>query len=301
MSSTPIQQAKLELPLPLLMRRLGLGEHAKKSARCPFHDDKRNSFSIWHRDGVWYWKCFAGCGHGDEITLLEKHKGISIGEAIKLFREMAGCAPVGPPPAATRRDNPERANNKSFDWQACVDALTESDLERLSNERWYSRAFCEWLREKQLVGVHNGHVAFPNGNGTVKGAHVWSGSKDWYHHPAGVGTHPFVIDDLAQAKQIHLFESQWDKEVHFWWCVEVRPPRSAPEGNRPGQETLPSEVGSEASTPDQGTAPHHLDDLFSQARRPATHRPTHSNAPVGVGVPAQNLPGEEHAQRQQKQ
>lgn len=44
----------------------------------------------------------------------------------------------------------------------------------------------------------------------MKGAHVWLGGKDWFHHPSGVGTHPFVIGDLAQAKQIHLFESQWD-------------------------------------------------------------------------------------------
>jgi hypothetical protein len=208
-SSTPIQQAKLRLPLPLLMQQLGLGEHAKKNARCPFHDDKTPSFSVFQTDHGWFWKCFAGCGQGDEITFLEKHKGFSAGEATKLFLEMAGCAPVGHP-LAVQRDSSERTHNKGFDWQACVGALTESDLERLGNERWLSRTFCEWLREKQLVGLHNGRIAFPNSNGTLKGAHVWSGSKGWYHHPAGVGTHPFVIGDLAQAKQVHLFESQWD-------------------------------------------------------------------------------------------
>jgi Protein of unknown function (DUF3631)/CHC2 zinc finger len=204
-----IAEAKRVLPLPALLHREDLGEHAKKSARCPFHDDQRNSFSIWQRDGAWYWKCWAGCGKGDEITFLEKHNGITTGEAIKLFLEMAGCAPVNHPPAV-RRDNPERTNNTGFDWQACVDALTETDLERLSNERWLSRAFCSWLHKGKFIGLHNGCVAFPNGNGTVVGAHIWQGDKDWLFYPAGNKTQPFVMGDLKNAKQVHLFESQWD-------------------------------------------------------------------------------------------
>jgi hypothetical protein len=95
MSDTALQEAKRRLILPALLHQLGLGHYAKKSARCPFHDDQRNSFSVFKGDGgAWYWKCWAGCGKGDEITFLEKHKGISKGEAIKIFREMAGCAPV---------------------------------------------------------------------------------------------------------------------------------------------------------------------------------------------------------------
>jgi hypothetical protein len=209
MSSTPIQQAKLRLPLPALMQRLGLGDHANRSARCPFHEDANPSFSVWQKDDVWFWKCHASCGHGDEITFLEKHKGINRHEAINLFLGMAGYAPVDRP-LAVLRYKAQQANNTSFDWHACVEAVTEGDLERVGNERWLSRAFCEWLRNKQLIGVHNGHIAFPNGNGTVEGAHVWKGGKDWFHHPPGVGTHPFVIGDLRQAKQVHLFESQWD-------------------------------------------------------------------------------------------
>jgi hypothetical protein len=85
-----IQEAKRKLPLPALLHRLGLGEHAKKSARCPFHDDQHNSFSVWKNgDGVWAWKCHAGCGQGDEITFLELHRSILRSEATKLFLEMA--------------------------------------------------------------------------------------------------------------------------------------------------------------------------------------------------------------------
>ncbi|HEU5247212.1 MAG TPA: CHC2 zinc finger domain-containing protein [Candidatus Udaeobacter sp.] len=187
-----------------------MGHLAKKSARCPFHDDQHNSFSVFKGEScAWFWKCHAGCGQGDEITFLEKHKGISTGEAIRLFREMAGCAPVNTP--KRERSTGSAISNQvtgDFDWNLCVSALADAHLERLGNERRYSRAFCEWLRRKQLVGAHNGSIAFPNGNGTVKGAHVWKSGKDWFHHPSGVGTHPFVIGDLRQAKQIHLFESQ---------------------------------------------------------------------------------------------
>ena len=206
MSSTPVQLAKLKLPLPLLMERLGLGGHAKKSGRCPFHDDSNPSFSVFQIDGLWFFKCHAGCGEGDEINFLEKHKGVSRSDATKLYLEMAGCSPA----AQTFWPKLNNGDRETFDWSHCVDALTESDLGRLGNERWLSRALCEWLREKQLVGVHNGCVAFPNGNGTVVGAHVWKGGKDWYHYPSGVGMHPFVIGDLRHAKQVHLFESQWD-------------------------------------------------------------------------------------------
>src|ERR1700720_2250925 len=32
------------------------------TARCPAHDDRRNSLSIHHRHGRWLLKCHAGCG-----------------------------------------------------------------------------------------------------------------------------------------------------------------------------------------------------------------------------------------------
>jgi hypothetical protein len=71
MRNDEIDEAKKKLPLPVLMHRLGVGEHAKKSARCPFHEDKHNSFSVWQRpDAGWFWKCHSGCGAGDEINVL---------------------------------------------------------------------------------------------------------------------------------------------------------------------------------------------------------------------------------------
>lgn len=93
--SLDIAEAKRRLPLPDLLGRLGLGEHAKRSARCPFHQDKSPSFSVFQSDGLWFWKCHAGCGEGDEITFLEKREGLSNGDAIRRFCELAGVTAEG--------------------------------------------------------------------------------------------------------------------------------------------------------------------------------------------------------------
>src|SRR5262245_65444208 len=51
------------------------------TARCPAHDDNRNSLSIHHRDGRWLLYCHAGCGWR---VIIE-----SIGiEATELFDKM---------------------------------------------------------------------------------------------------------------------------------------------------------------------------------------------------------------------
>ena len=92
-----IDQAKRRLPLPELMAREGLGDRAKKTAHCPFHEDKHKSFSIFKGDdGFWHYKCFAGCGEGDEIVFLSKLKGLSLTRAMNLFLEMAGFPPSPP-------------------------------------------------------------------------------------------------------------------------------------------------------------------------------------------------------------
>lgn len=93
--SLDIAEAKRRLPLPDLLTRLGLGDHAKKSARCPWpdnhtHGDRTPSFGIFQRGDGWGWKCHASCGSGDEITFLEKHEGLSNSDAIRRYCELAG-------------------------------------------------------------------------------------------------------------------------------------------------------------------------------------------------------------------
>jgi hypothetical protein len=94
-----IDEAKRQLPLPELMAKEGLGEHAKKQAHCPFHHpDKHKSFSVFKGDDAfWHWKCFAGCGEGDEIMFLRKLKGLPLTKAMNLYLEMAGFPASRPP------------------------------------------------------------------------------------------------------------------------------------------------------------------------------------------------------------
>ena len=131
-----IAEAKRRLPLPALVHRLGLGEHAKKSARCPFHEDKHNSFSVWKNGtGMWFWKCHTGCGEGDEITFLELYEGISNAEAIKLFLKMAGvngAAPRAKADNAARTLSPHDKRRGDFNWDACVEAFTEAEIRRFA-------------------------------------------------------------------------------------------------------------------------------------------------------------------------
>jgi|GEM_PF-2364701 len=97
--STDIQEAKRFLPLPKLMEQLGLGDHAKKAAKCPFHNDTSPSFSVFQdKDGQqWKWKCFAGCGQGDEIDFLALEKfGGNVKQAFPEYLRMAGVASPKP-------------------------------------------------------------------------------------------------------------------------------------------------------------------------------------------------------------
>jgi hypothetical protein len=102
-----INEAKARLPLPRLLGVLGMEAHAKKSAKCPFHEDGNASFSVYEKPKGWRFKCHAGCGEGegDEIDFLRIHGGCGKEEAQRRFREMAlgTAAPAQtlPPKAST--------------------------------------------------------------------------------------------------------------------------------------------------------------------------------------------------------
>jgi len=86
--------------MPRLLQNLGLGAHAKKTARCPFpgHEDKHPSFSVFiGEDHFWHYMCFSKCGDGDEILFLRKLKGLSLTEAMSLYLDMAGFPASRPP------------------------------------------------------------------------------------------------------------------------------------------------------------------------------------------------------------
>jgi CHC2 zinc finger/AAA domain len=208
--SGDIEAAKRRLPLPELMRQLGLADHAKKSAKCPFHEDQHNSFSVWQRqDGSWCFKCHAACGKGDEINFLELHEHLSPSDATKRFLEMAGVAQM-------RKGLPaQKANSETptpIDWHQCVDAFTEKHIERLAKWRGYSIEFCFWLKQNGFLGLYNGLIAFPVHDRTSNVIAVHYRLKDgsWRYYPHGAKVPPLIIGELVAGEPVHVFESQWD-------------------------------------------------------------------------------------------
>jgi hypothetical protein len=194
-------------PVENLVQRL----HARRSgrgwlAKCPAHDDREPSLSIDEgADGRALLKCHAGCQTNDVLAAI----GLKPRD---LFVSGKNGSEL-PKQTLSRKTNEEKA--EPINWQQCVDAFTEKHRERLSDWRGYSGRFCSWLHKRGFVGVHEGKygdcIAFPvhDKDGHIRAAHCRPKSGKWFYEP-GVPVQPFIIGDLKTAKQVHVFESQWD-------------------------------------------------------------------------------------------
>jgi len=68
---------------------------------CPFHNEKTPSFYV--NDQKQFYHCF-GCGaHGDAITWMIEHEGLSFHDAIKQLAELAGMEVPAPDPQTAQR------------------------------------------------------------------------------------------------------------------------------------------------------------------------------------------------------
>jgi len=214
--SLDITEAKRRLPLPDLMQRLGYEKHAAKNAFCPFHDNhKSEAFSVWQKERLWFWKCFTGCGSGDEITFIEKAKGLSNGDAIRLFLGMAGVERNGASTAQTTptKDDPSRQKqDMETVWRRCVEAFMDEHVEKLAKWRGYSVGLVSWLKAQGLIGLYKGHIAFPvhEGGATVGIHYRLKTDGSWRFYPTGGTTRLLVIGDPKQTPLVVMFESQWD-------------------------------------------------------------------------------------------
>ena len=209
-----LSQAKQRLPLTALMMQLGFGERAQKSARCPFHEDSSASFSLYlGEDGEERWKCHAGCGQGDVINFLAKHRGLNNADACREFIHLAGIIPPPPSQSLLPKSAPSLTPSP-FDWQRCVAAFTVEHRQKLATWRDYTPEFVDWLHQQSLIGVFDGdRIAFPvhDNHGMIVGCH-YRRKEDgsWRYHPNGTRTAPFIIGDVSTAKTAYVFESPWD-------------------------------------------------------------------------------------------
>lgn len=118
-----LAQAKARLRIPELWRLLNLPGSPAKSCRSPWRDDHNPSFSVF--DDGQRWRDFAADEGGDAIDFLARARGLSNSDACREFIKLAG---ITPPPPQHSTLNPQ----SSFDWPACVAALTPERRARLS-------------------------------------------------------------------------------------------------------------------------------------------------------------------------
>jgi hypothetical protein len=217
--SDKIQEAKQRIPLPRILHLLGLGHLAKGDHPSPFRDgDNKHCFGIFQKtDGQWNWKDQVTGDFGDEIDFIAKMEGLSPEDATAKFLHMAG---VEDPPvngnhkfkASVASAPKTMPSGPTFDWEACVTAL-DGKTEEIAQSRGYSVEFVEALRANKLIGMHAGQVAFPvaDSTGNVVACHYRkSDGKGWRFEPQGNRVAPLVIGNPAKAKEIYVFESQWD-------------------------------------------------------------------------------------------
>ena len=86
-------------------------------------------------------------------------------------------------------------------------------------------------------------------------------------------------------------------------ALEHQPEMHRQEGQQQAgdDEDVQGEEPAQGVGPDDGTAQQQVDDVRSQHRHAAGHRRADAHAPVGVGIPSQDLAGEGHAQRHEQQ
>lgn len=226
MNPDTLALAKDRLRIPELWRQLGLPGEPAKSCRSPLRaDDTNPSFSVFN-DGL-LWKDHGGTGeHGDAIDFLARARNLSLKDAIAEFKRLAGIegiAPAAPP----SRSNP-LSRTQSLDWPECVSAFTPEHQAKLAAWRGWSPEFGAWLHARQLVGLYDGErIAFAvhNAHGNVIAIHYrLKEDGSWRYFPTGTRTAPLIIGDLATAKTVFAFESQWDfcaVADKLGWQVEI--------------------------------------------------------------------------------
>ena len=164
-----IPELKQRLPLPELLLRLGLFDYlpATGTHRCPLHQEKLGeSFSLFLKDNVWFWKCHGACGSaGDEISLIALAGTCSRKEAIRRYQDLAGASvPQTYSPSPLVNATPPGISNsrKSLALPRDLDSGSRGDLEVVAT-----------LRRVDFWAVatmqQNGVLAF----GTVCGVRCW--------------------------------------------------------------------------------------------------------------------------------
>jgi len=122
-----LAEAKARLDIHGLWRHFGFEGQPSRSCRCPFHEDKNASFSVFKgSDGLDAFKCHAGCGGGDAVDFFALASGRPHADACRAFLKLAGGSPAAPMPrrAPTKADNEAEQAKRRKTWPLFTSPLT---------------------------------------------------------------------------------------------------------------------------------------------------------------------------------
>ena len=200
-----IDELKARLPLPDLLRAMGLGDYAKKLCCSPLRKDNNPSWGIYQDDKGWHWKDFATGEGGDELDFLKALHNCDTKEALKHYENMAGLPQPAEPTTVSIGKLPDAG-----EWHQAVESLAGNPktLAHLATWRGYSKTLLVGLIENGLAGLVGEAIAFPiyNEGGAYQGMHLRTESG-W--RITGGGNQPWLIGS-HDADNLHVFESQWD-------------------------------------------------------------------------------------------
>lgn len=200
-----IEELKARLPLPDLLRAMGLGKYAVKLCCSPLRKDKNPSWGIYQDENGWHWKDFATGDGGDELDFLQALHRCDVKEAMAKYRNLVGLPTASAPTTVSLGQIPDAG-----EWRQAVERLAGNPeaLANLANWRGYSKTLLVGLIEHGLAGLVGEAIAFPiyNEGGAYQGMHLRT-EAGW--RITGGGNQPWLIGS-HDADNLHVFESQWD-------------------------------------------------------------------------------------------
>ena len=170
MTRVDIEQLKRSNPIAHVVRRHGVelrGER-RPTGRCPFHEDRTPSLSVYPETGSFH--CF-GCGaSGDVIDFVRRAEGLGFREAVlRLGGGDGGTVGGASPPPPSSRPPPqetERAPALSLDDRllltAACELYHETLLETPAALRYLEgRGIPTWLARRRRLGTSDGQRLVP--------------------------------------------------------------------------------------------------------------------------------------------
>jgi 5S rRNA maturation endonuclease (ribonuclease M5) len=197
------------------LQNLKQGTNGYKTARCPLHDDSKNSFAFHEKDLNWV--CFAGCGKGTVFDYLIRTQGGEFKEHLVILGDSLGI----------KRPEFESGNNGS-ETPIIDEATVKEFCENLTPEvRQYlneKRGITDATIHKYQIGWdpsrQRNTIPVRDVKGNVRNIRLYNAKKDdkmlnytTRAHKYGSPVRLYGVDELVKFKgdTVIICEGEWDR------------------------------------------------------------------------------------------